>query len=64
MATVDTDIKDDAHRLIDQLPPKATWDDLQYAIYVRIAVEQGINDADSGHKIDDAEFCTRYGLRS
>ena len=34
-----TDIKQEAQRLIEQLPAGATWDDLMYEIYVRQAIE-------------------------
>ena len=27
--------KDEAHKLIDRMPPDATWDDLMREIYVR-----------------------------
>lgn len=32
---VTPNIKQEAHRLIEQLPEDATWDDLRYEIYVR-----------------------------
>ncbi len=34
--------KEDAHRLIDQLPDNATWDDLMHNIYVREVIEKGL----------------------
>ena len=40
MAT--TDIKQQAHDLVDSLPDDATWDDLMYKVYVRKAIEAGI----------------------
>jgi hypothetical protein len=40
--------KEDAHKLVDQLPPKATWDDLMHEIYVREAIEKGLDDSRSG----------------
>lgn len=46
MATVETDLKDVAHRLVDRLPPKATWADLMYLIYVQQQIEEGIRDCD------------------
>lgn len=33
--------KEDAHKLVDQLPANATWDDLMHEIYVREAIEGG-----------------------
>jgi len=42
------DLKTEAHRLIDRLPDDATWEDLQYEIYFRQAVEAGLKDARAG----------------
>ena len=55
-------IKEDAHKLIDQLPSTATWDDLMYEIYVREAIEKGIEDSKSGRTKDLSEIRTKYGL--
>ena len=38
-------IKDDARRLIERLPAGATWEDLQYEIYVRQAIDAGLTDS-------------------
>ena len=40
--------KDEAHKLIDQLPADATWEDLMEQIYVRQAIEQGLSDSEQG----------------
>jgi hypothetical protein len=40
-----TSIKQEAHRLVEQLPKDATWDDLMYQLYVRQALEAGLDDA-------------------
>ncbi len=37
MATV----KDEIRRMIESLPDDATWEDLQYSIYVRERIERG-----------------------
>ena len=37
-----TNIKDEARRLIEELPEEATWDELMYKIYVRQAIEAGL----------------------
>ncbi len=60
MAT--TDIKQQAHILVDSLPDDATWDDLMYKIYVRKAIEAGIEDADAGRLVDVKEVRRRFGL--
>lgn len=59
--SVDT-IKAEAHRLIDQLPDDATWEDLQYQIYFRQAVEAGLADSRAGRVVSIAEARTRFGL--
>jgi hypothetical protein len=54
--------KDEAHKLIDQLPPDATWDDLMHEIYVREAIEKGLEDSKAGRTKDVAEIRRKYGL--
>ena len=34
-------VKQEARRLVDNLPENATWDDLMYEIYVWQAIEAG-----------------------
>ena len=53
------DLKQEAHRLVDQLPPDASWDDLMYEVYVRQAVEAGISDADGGRTVSQDEAIAR-----
>ncbi|VAX02290.1 hypothetical protein MNBD_GAMMA20-1058 [hydrothermal vent metagenome] len=54
--------KEDAHKLIDQLPSNATWDDLMHEIYVREAIEKGLEDSKAGRTKDVAEIRKKYGL--
>lgn len=54
--------KEEAHKLVDQLPPDATWDDLMQEIYVRVAIENGLQDSASGRTKDVAEIRRKYGL--
>jgi predicted transcriptional regulator len=55
-------IKQEATRLLDNLPEKATWDDLMYQIYVRQTIEAGIKDSDEGRTVDVQEVRKRFGL--
>ena len=55
-------IKQEAHRLLDNLPEAATWDDLMYRIYVRQAIEAGIKDSDAGRTVDVKEVRKKFGL--
>ena len=54
--------KEDAHKLIDQLPPEATWEDLMRDIYVREAIEKGIKDSEAGRTKDVSTIREKYGL--
>jgi hypothetical protein len=54
--------KEDAHKLVDQLPANATWDDLMHEIYVREAIEKGLEDSRAGRTKDVAEIRKKYGL--
>ena len=57
-----TNIKQEAHRLIEQLPETATWDDLMYEIYVRQAIEAGLADSEAGRTLDVQEVRAKFGL--
>ncbi|WP_445772105.1 hypothetical protein [Rheinheimera sp.] len=54
--------KDEAHKLIDQLPADATWEDLMEQIYVRQAIEQGLSDSEQGKLQSVQEIRKKYGL--
>ena len=54
--------KEDAHRLVDQMPPDSTWDDLMHEIYVREAIERGLDDSKAGRTRDVREVRAKYGL--
>lgn len=58
----DLNVKEEAHRLIDDLPEQATWDDLMYRIYVRQAIEAGLEDSDAGRTVDVQEVRRKFGL--
>ncbi len=54
--------KREAHRLVDQMPQNATWDDLMHEIYVREAIESGLSDSREGRTRDVHEVREKYGL--
>lgn len=35
-------VKDEARKLIDQLPEQATWDDIMYQLYIRKKIDKGL----------------------
>ena len=60
--TTTLELKTEAHRLVEQLPSDATWDDLVYRIYVRQAIEAGLGDADAGRVESTADVRRAFGL--
>jgi len=54
--------KEEAHRLIDCMPPGATWDDLMREIYVRETIKRGLADSNAGRTKDVKEVRAKYGL--
>jgi predicted transcriptional regulator len=59
-----TTIKEEAHRLVERLPEDATWEDLQYEIYFRQAVEAGLKDSREGRTVPLEEARRRFGVGS
>ncbi len=55
-------IKEEARRLVDRLPEDATWEDLQYEIYVRQAIDAGLKDSNEGRTVPLDEARRRFGL--
>jgi len=55
-------IKEQAHKLLNNLPDSATWEDLMCRIYVRQAIEAGLRDSDDGRTVDVKEVRGRFGL--
>ena len=51
MATV----KEEVRRMIESLPEDATWEDVQYSIYVRERIERGRREATDGKILDEDE---------
>jgi hypothetical protein len=58
MATVESPIKSEARRMVDQLSDSASWEDLIYRLYVRQSIEAGIKDADLG-RVESVEDVRR-----
>jgi predicted transcriptional regulator len=58
----DLPVKEQALRLVQALPEDASWDELMYRIYVRQAIEAGLEDADAGRVVDTAEVRRQFGL--
>jgi hypothetical protein len=61
MSTAHT-IREEARRIIDQLPDDASWEDLIDRIYVRQAIEAGLRDCEEGRTIPVADVRRHFGL--
>jgi predicted transcriptional regulator len=55
-------IKEEARRLVDQLPENSTWDDLMHEIYVRQSIEKGLADSEAGRTTNVEEIREKFGL--
>ena len=57
-----TNIKTEAHHILEKLPENATWDDLMYEIYVRQSIEAGLEDSNAGRTTDIKAVRAKFGL--
>ncbi len=57
-----TNVKKEANDLLQKLPDDATWDDLMYEIYVRQAIELGLEDSKAGRTTDVKDIRAKFGL--
>jgi len=57
-----TRIKEEARRIVDQLPDNSTWDDLMHEIYVRQSIEKGLADSQNRRTTSVAEVREKFGL--
>jgi hypothetical protein len=56
-------VKDEALRLVKDLPDDASWDDLMYKIYVRQTIEAGLADSEAGRTTSITDVRERFGLK-
>ena len=54
--------KNKAHKLINQIPPNATGDDLKREMYVREVIECGLADSNKSLTMDIKEVREKYGF--
>jgi hypothetical protein len=57
-----TNVKKEARRLIEGLPEDSTWEDLMYRIYVRQAIEAGLEDSEAERVAEVGEVRSRFNL--
>jgi predicted transcriptional regulator len=47
--------KEEVRRMLDQIPDDATFEDIQYHIYVREKIEHGLKDIQEGRLLSQEE---------
>ena len=55
--------KEEAKRLIDQLPDNATWDDIMYEFYVKRKIMTGLQAAQEGKVVTHEEVKKRFNIK-
>ncbi len=59
-ATATKPAKEEVRQLLDRLPEDASFEDIQYHIYVREKVARGLRDAQEGRTLSDREVRRRF----
>ena len=49
-------VKDEVRKLLDQLPDDVSFEDIQYHIYVRQKLEQGLTDLQEGRVLTQEDL--------
>jgi len=47
--------KEEVRKMLDQIPDDATFEDIQYHIYVREKIERGLKDVQEGNLLSQEE---------
>ena len=50
-----TTAKDEVRKLLDKLPDDASFEDIQYHIYVREKIQKGLTDVEAGRTLTQEE---------
>jgi predicted DNA-binding protein len=53
--------KEEVRKMLDTLPDTASFEDIQYHIYVREKIERGLRDIENGNTATQAEADLRLG---
>ena len=52
--------KEEARKLIENIPDGASWDDIMYEFYVRKKIEIGLEEGDAGKVVSQEEVEKRF----
>ena len=55
-------VKQQAHKLVDQLPDDATWDDVVYEMVTRREIEKGLADSHAGPTMLAEDVEKEFGI--
>jgi len=58
-----TNIKQTAHKLIEQLNDQASWDDVIYEMVVRKEIETGLADSEAGRVTPVEDILREFGIQ-
>lgn len=59
MSNTTESVRDAAKAILDKLPDDASWEDVQYRLYVRQQIEAGLEDDAAGRLIDTDDMRRR-----
>ena len=52
--------REEARKLLDEIPENATWDDIMYQFYVRKKIEVALREAEDGRVVSHEEIKKRF----
>ena len=50
------------HRIAEQLPEEATWEDVRYQVELQASIERGLADANAGRVVPVEELLAEFGV--
>lgn len=56
-------IKEEARKLVEELADDATWEELEYKIYIRRSVERGLESFEKEPALSTEEVLESFGLK-
>ncbi len=62
MATTTDELRTEVHRIVDDLPDGAGWDELLYRLHIRQQVEAGREDSLAGRTVTHEEILREFGI--
>ena len=53
-------VREEAKKLLDNLPDQASWDDVMYEMYVRKKIDEGVKAANEGRFVSNEDVKKRF----